>query len=138
MAGVKVFDAFPYDRRFTREEIAEITGRAERIAAAMRDGVAPNGYILNVPEDMLQLWSVHNALAGMDVHDELALIMSRPCKEGPFLDSMEWVLKEDAERDGPTPEEEAAKYSAALMKELSPEARRILADQLTSDKKGAV
>lgn len=127
---MKVFEAFPYDRRFTREEIAEITDRSERIKAAMRDGVAPNGYTLNVPEDMLALWAVHNALAGMEVHDELAYIVAIPDPEGPFTDSTKWVLKEDAEKLGPTPEQEAAKYTEALKKELSPEARQILADQL--------
>lgn len=127
---MQVFEAFPYDKRFTREEIAEITARAERITAAMRDGVAPNGYILQVPEDMLQLWAVHNALAGMEVHDELAYIVSIPSKDGPYTDSMQWVLKEDAEKHAPTPEEEAAKYLAGLKKELSAEAQQILADQL--------
>lgn len=127
---MQVFSEFPYDKRFTREEIEEITTRSERIAEAMRDGVAPNGYILNVPEDMLKLWSVHNALAGMDVHDDLAYIVSRPAKDGPFTDSMEWVLREDAERDAPTPQEEAGKYLAGLKAELSPAARQILADQL--------
>lgn len=124
-----VFD-FPYDKRFTREEIAEITARSERIKEAMRDGVAPNGYILNVPEDMLALWAVHNALAGLDVHDDLAHIVAIPDPEGPFTDSKKWVLKEDAEKLGPTPEEEAAKYTAALKKELSPAAQKILAEQL--------
>jgi hypothetical protein len=128
---MQIFEAFPYDKRFTREEIAEITERSERIAEAMRDGVAPNGYVLNVPEDMLKLWSVHNALAGMDVHEDLAYIVSRPSKDGPFTDSMEWVLKEDAEKAGPTPEEEAAKYAAALKAELSPAAQKILAKELS-------
>lgn len=127
---MKVFEEFPYDKKFTRAEIAEITARAERITAAMRDGVAPNGYILNVPEDMLQLWGVHNALAGMDVNPDLAYIVAVPSKQPTFVDQMDWVLKEDAEKAVPTPEEEAAKYSAALIKELSPEARQILADQL--------
>ncbi len=127
---MEVFADFPYDKRFTRDEIAEITARSERICAAMRDGIAPNGYVLNIPEDMLQLWSVHNALAGLEVIDELAYIVAVPSKDGPFTDSMEWVLKEDAAKKGPTPEEEAAKYSAALKKELSPAAQQILAEQL--------
>lgn len=127
---MQVFSEFPYDKRFSREEIAEITARSERIKEAARDGVAPNGAIMQLPEDMLALWSVHLALAGLDVHDELAHIIAIPDPEGPFTDSKKWILKEDAEKLGPTPEEEAAKYTAALKKELSPAAQKILAEQL--------
>lgn len=129
----QVFD-FPYDRRFTKEQIAELTSRGEQIADALRDGVAPNGMLLNVPEHMLQLWAVHAALAGVYVDPERAYIVARklPDQPGRFEDSVEWILKEDAE-DLPEPDQvdaEAQTYVDAIETKLTPEVRAALVKKL--------
>jgi hypothetical protein len=129
----QVFD-FPYDRRFTREQIAEITARGEQIADTLRDGVAPNGMILNVPEHMLRLWAVHAALAGMYVDPDRAYIVARklPDQPGRFEDSVEWILKEDAETLPPpdNADVEAQQYADAIDNKLSPEVRAALIKKL--------
>jgi hypothetical protein len=129
----QVFD-FPYDRRFTREQITEITARAEEIADAFRDGVAPNGMILNVPEHMLQLWAVHAALAGVYVDPERAYIVARklPDQPGRFEGSVEWILKEDAETISAEDavESEAKTYADAIETKLTPEVRAALIKKL--------
>lgn len=129
----QVFD-FPYDKRFTRAQITEITARGEQIADALRDGVAPNGMILNVPEHMLQLWAVHAALAGVFVDPERAYIVARrlPDQPGRFEDSVEWILKEDAETV-PEPDAvdvEAQTYADAIETKLTPEVRAALIEKL--------
>lgn len=130
----QVFPGFPYEKRFTKAEVAEITERAARISDAMRDGVAPNGMFLNIPEHLLQLWAVHGALAGVDVIDDLAYIVARPLPNEPgrFEDSVEWILKEDAEKL-PKPDQvetEAQTYADAIETKLSPEVRAALIKKL--------
>ncbi|AFR48012.1 phage gene 29 protein family protein [Gordonia sp. KTR9] len=134
--GDRVFADFPYDRRFTKEEIAEITARAEKIADAMRDGVAPNGAILYIDESLLQLWSVHAALAGVYVDDDRAYIVSVkiPDQAGQFADSVEWVMREDLPEDHSETQAdaEARQIVNALTERLSPEVKRRVAEQFST------
>lgn len=130
----QVFPQFPYEKRFTQAEVTEITDRSELIADTLRDGVAPNGMILNVPEHMLRLWAVHAALAGVYVDPERAYIVAKklPDEPGRFVDSVEWILKEDAE-DIPGPdvvESEAQQYADAIETKLTPEVRAALIKKL--------
>ncbi|URP21175.1 hypothetical protein SEA_FRANCOIS_23 [Gordonia phage Francois] len=132
----KVFANFPYDRKFTREEIAELTDRAGAIADALRDGVAPNGAVLYLEESMLQLWSVHAALAGVYVDPDRAFIVSVPLPDqsGQFEDSVQWVLREEAPAapDAEEVDAEAQQIVAALNDRLSPQVRRRVAEQFAA------
>jgi hypothetical protein len=125
-AGSSVFPNFPYERRFTKEEIhGDILPRAKRLGDAMRDGVAPSGHILSIPGDMMEMWMIHAALAGCEVHDELAYIRARrlPDATGRFVDSVEWVVKKDdtPEALAEDAEREADRYIKAIDEALRPE-----------------
>lgn len=133
----KVFANFPYDKKFTREEITEITRRAEELAEAMRDGVAPNGAILGMPEDMLKLWCVHGALAGVIVEPDQAWIVARrrPDASGQYADAVEWVLKSELDetevvRTAADAEAEAREYADAMRAKLTPAVRAEIVRQL--------
>lgn len=131
-----VFPDFPYDRRFTRAEIAELTDRAEKIADALRDGVAPNGATLYLDESMLQLWAVHAALAGVYVDPDRAYIVAVPLEpqSGQFADAVEWVLKEDLP-EGYTEEKaeaEARQIVSSLTDKLAPEVRERVAREFAA------
>src|SRR4051812_42986581 len=91
-----VFPQFPYERKFSREEIhGDILPRSKRLGDAMRDGVAPSGHTLYIPGDIFEMWMVHAALAGCEVHDDLAYIRARrlPDQSGRLEDAVQWVLK---------------------------------------------
>jgi hypothetical protein len=128
----KVFPKFPYDKKFTREEIAEILERAKRIGRAMRDGQGPNGAILGMPADLFELWMIHGALAGVDVIEEKAYIRPRVITGGMYGDAVEWVLKKEdtpeaLERDL---QREAAAH-AAHIEAMPPKLRAAVLDMFT-------
>lgn len=133
-----VFPNFPYDRRFNKHEIAEITERSERLADHMRDPMAPTGMPMGIPEDYLRLLSVHCALAGLDTHtDERQYIVAKklPDETGRYADSVEWVLKTDAtpEVEQSLIEAEAQKYADAMETQLTPEVRAAIIERLTRE-----
>lgn len=126
--GGMVFPNFPYERKFTRAEIhGDILPRAQRIGDAMRDGVGPNGATLYIPGDMFEMWMIHGALAGLEVHDDLAYIRARrlPDKSGRLVDAVEWVVKRDdtPQARAADAEREAERYVSAINEELRPEVR---------------
>lgn len=91
----QVFPNFPYDRKFSRAEIAEILQRSETIGRAMRYGQAPNGAILAIMPDLFELWMIHAALAGVTVDENLAYIRPRIVHDAMVGDAIEWVLKKE-------------------------------------------
>jgi hypothetical protein len=129
--AAKVFPDFPYNRKFTHAEIHEdILPRAERLGAAMRDGVGPSGSVLYIPGDMFEQWMVHGALAGVDVDESKAYIRARrlPDQTGRLAGAVEWVLKQDEtpEARAADAEREAAAHLEAMermMGTLRPEVR---------------
>ncbi|MDO3058471.1 MULTISPECIES: phage gene 29 protein family protein [Mycobacteriaceae] len=134
MTDSLVFPEFPYDRKFTRDEIDEIADEARKLADAMRDGQAPNGATLWIDEGMLQLWCVHGVLAGVRVHPDLAYIVAvkQPDQHAVFEDSVEWVLREDAADVEPEQDEaEAERIATALTQRLPDEVRRLVAQKMT-------
>jgi len=84
----QVFPNFPYDRKFTRAEIAEILAKAKRLGDAMRDGLAPSGHTLYIPGDIFEMWMVHGALAGCDVDQDAAFIRARKLPDASGASSM--------------------------------------------------
>ena len=124
----EVFPQFPYERRFTKEQIAEITDVAEEIADALRDGVAPNGAQMFMDEAYLQLMCVHGALAGVRVHPDLAYIVAVPVPDEhlQMQGTVEWKLREDlpADYDERKVEAEAQAVAKALAERLPDDVRR--------------
>lgn len=134
MTEALVFPEFPYDRKFTRAEIDEITDEARKLADALRDGQAPNGATLWIDESMLQLWCVHGVLAGVRAHPDLAYIVAikQPDQHAVFEDSVQWVLREDAPEIDPEQDEaEAERIATALTQRLPDEVRRLVAQKMT-------
>lgn len=124
--GPSVFPQFPYERKFTREEINEdILPRAKRLGDLMRDGMGPNGATLYIPGDLFELWMIHGVLAGAD--GGKAYIRSRrlPEESGRFADSVEWVvIKDDTpEQRQADADAEAQMYVDAIEQNLRPEVR---------------
>lgn len=131
----KVFPNFPYERKFTREEIHnDILPRAQRLGDAMRDGLAPSGHVLFIPGDMFEMWMIHAALAGCDVHEDKAYIRARrlPDQSGRFADAVEWVAKkDDTEEARQEDADREADAAIALMNEqLRPEVREAIRRKL--------
>lgn len=126
----KVFPDFPYNRKFSHAEIEDILQRAERLGAAMRDGMAPSGAVLYIPGDMFEMWMIHAALAGCDVDENKAYIRARrlPDQTGRLSGAVEWVVKKDdtPEARAADAEQEAAAHMAAMERmvgTLRPEVR---------------
>lgn len=126
--GAQVFPQFPYERKFTREEIhGDILPRAKALGDAMRDGMGPNGATLYIPGDVFELWMIHGALAGVVVDESKAYIRRRrlPDQSGRFADAVEWVVKKDdtAEARAADAEAEAQQLFDAMENNLRPEVR---------------
>lgn len=135
----KIFPNFPYDRKFTRDQIQEIITRAGVIGDAMRDGVGPNGATLFIPGDIFEMWMIHAALAGVTVDEKLAHIRPRklPDANGRFADAVEWVLKkEDSdEARAADADREARAHIDAMqrsMNDLRPEVREAVRRRLSA------
>lgn len=129
----KVFPKFPYDRKFTKAEVDVILARQDRLCAAFRDAVGPNGWGLGLPEDHLQLLMFHGALVGADVDDEKAFIRARrlPDQSGRLVDAVEWVVKkEDTPRARSRDARREARARAKEIDELDPDVRDALIDMV--------
>lgn len=129
----KAFPKFPYDRKFTKAEIEQILARQDRLCAAFRDAVGPNGWGLGLPEDHMQLLMFHGALAGVDVDDEHAYIRPRrlPDESGRLVDAVEWVLKkDDTPRERNRDARREARARAKEIDDLDPEVREALIDMV--------
>ena len=121
---------FPYQGKWTKEQLSEVYERWERIKEALIDPVGPTGLPLGIPFDQVAILSFHLALAGGDVHEDVALIASRirPAEHGMYADAREWMPKDELE---PVPEDAEAK-AAELAKsvesqQITPEVRQALA-----------
>lgn len=124
--GASVFPQFPYERKFTRQEINEdILPRAKRMGDLMRDGMGPNGATLFIPGDVFELWMIHGVLAGADGGKPYIRSRKLPDQNGRFADAVEWVvIKDDTpEQRRADAEAEAQMYVDALEKNLRPEVR---------------
>ncbi|WP_431231536.1 phage gene 29 protein family protein [Mycolicibacterium psychrotolerans] len=120
-----VFPQFPYERKFTRDEIHnDILPRAKAFGDLMRDGMGPNGSVLYLPADLFELWMIHGVLAGAD--GGKAYIRSRPAKNAMLEGGVEWVLlsEDTPEMQAEDVEAEADLYLQALQdRSLRPEVR---------------
>lgn len=126
----QIFPNFPYDRKFTRDEIEDILQRAGRLGDAMRDGLGPNGAVLFIPGDLFEMWMIHGALAGVEVNEDAAYIRARklPDTNGRLAGSVDWVLKKDdtSETRAADAEREANAHIEAMersLQDLRPEVR---------------
>ncbi|AYB69365.1 hypothetical protein SEA_GRAVAILLIA_23 [Mycobacterium phage Gravaillia] len=121
-----VFPNFPYERKFTREEIqGDILPRAKRMGDLMRDGMGPNGATLFIPGDVFEMWMIHGVLAGADGGKPYIRARKLPDESGRFVDAVEWVvIKDDTpEQRRADAEAEAQMYVDALEQNLRPEVR---------------
>lgn len=121
-----VFPNFPYERKFTREEIHnDILPRAKAFGDLMRDGMGPNGAVLFIPGDVFELWMIHGVLAGADGGKAYIRARRLPEQSGRFSDAVEWVLiKEDSpEQRAADADAEAKRYVDAINANLRPEVR---------------
>lgn len=128
-------ETFPYRRKWTQEQLDEILDRKDRLVTAMTDAVGPTGQVLYIPIDLLHILALHMSLAGCEVQDRLAYIVSRPIKQDKpeelvFEGSLEWLLKQEYEPGPPEIDETAAQAKAAaekIRRQLSPEVTAALA-----------
>lgn len=128
-------ETFPYRRKWTQEQLNEILDRKDRLVAAMTDAVGPTGQVLYLPIDLLHILALHMSLAGCEVEDRLAYIVSRPVKQDKpeelvFQDAREWVLRQEYEPGPPDIDETASQAKAAaekIRRQLSPEVTAALA-----------
>lgn len=126
-AGASVFPQFPYERKFTRDEINnDILPRAKAMGDLMRDGMGPNGSVLYIPGDVFELWMIHGVLAGADGGKKY--IRPRRSHDAIFEDAVEWVvLKDDtAEQRQADADAEAQMYVDAIEANLRPEVREAI------------
>lgn len=119
----QVFAQFPYERKFTADEVADILERAKAFGNLMRDGRGPNGAYLFIPGDVFELWMIHGVLAGADGGTKYIRPRRLPDANGRLADAVEWVLiKEDTDaKRREDAEREAAAYVAAIDEQLRPE-----------------
>lgn len=128
-------ESFPYRRKWTQAQFDEICDRKDRLVDAMTDAVGPTGQVLYLPDDLIHILALHMSLAGCDVQDRLAYIVSRPITpEKPdelvFQDAREWVLRQEYEPGPADPNDTAAQAKAAaekIRRQLSPEVTAALA-----------
>lgn len=121
-----VFPQFPYERKFTKEEIHnDILPRAKAFGDLMRDGMGPNGAVLFIPGDVFELWMIHGVLAGADGGKKYIRPRRLPEQSGRFVDAVEWVLiKDDTDETRKADAEAEAKmYVDAIDANLRPEVR---------------
>lgn len=122
----QVFPNFPYERKFTKEEIhTDILPRAKAFGDLMRDGMGPNGAVLFIPGDVFELWMIHGVLAGADGGKKYIRARKLPEQSGRFADAVEWVLIKDdtPEKIREDAEREAQMYVDAIDNNLRPEVR---------------
>lgn len=136
-----VLPNYPYQGRFTKEQIDAAMDRKDRLVEAMTDAIGPDGTWINIPPDMLHILGFHVAFAGGDVFDDLALIESREV-DNPGNDNehgllweglREWRPKGDFHDDPDKPDDadtrlEAQQMAAQLRRQYGPEVRAALAD----------
>jgi len=132
-----VFPNFPYERKFTREEINDdILPRAKAFGDLMRDGMGPNASVLYIPGDVFEMWMIHGVLAGADGGKKYIRPRRLPEQSGRFVDAVEWVvIKEDTpEARAADAEREAQVYVDAINdpRNLRPEVREAIRRKMRS------
>jgi len=127
----QVFPNFPYAKKFTQAEVADITRRSTVFADLMRDGVALTGAGMFIPEDVFQLWMVHGVMAGADGGQPYIRARKIPDEHGALADRREWVLiKEDTDEQRQADADAEAKAELARMHDrLRPEVRAAIMRQ---------
>lgn len=131
---------FPYKRKWSQGQIAELINRSDRLRDLLTDAVGPAGQSMFLPPDLVALISVHLALAGTDTHcDERQYIVAQVGELAPdqvqFENPIKWVLREDYDDAELAESNAAARAHAAKLREqwrtkLTPELRRELAAEL--------
>lgn len=128
---------FPYRRKWTQEQIDEILDRKDKLAAAMTDAVGPVGQQLYIDASHLHVLALHLALAGADVHDELAYIVAEIINSpGAPADFHHWHLRADYQPPAPDADEIQRKAAAAadqIRRQLSPEVRREVLEMMREE-----
>lgn len=122
----------PYADAFTRAEWDEVLARKDRLMRYFRDAVkVTDGTIIGIDDATLQLLVLHAALAGIDQHDELALIRPKvlPDPEGRLIDAQEWIPKsfDSEQQQREDAKEEARRRKQAMdvqLAQMTPAARR--------------
>jgi len=132
---------FPYKGRFTAEQLAEAMDRKDRIIETLMDPVGPDGTLINVPVDMMHILAFHQALAGVDVHnDHRQLIESRTCVDNSQMFEMyEWRPRGDFGDSPPVsdPTGEAAAVASQMRSQLTPQVRAAVMAILAEEAKAA-
>lgn len=122
---------FPYEKKFTREQIADVLAVQAQILEASRDALTTKGAIMGIDEASLQMLALHQALAGVRVVPDEALIVARlrPSEHAGFMDAREWLPKQDyteqMERDDSQAQADA--LAARIDEEVDPEVAKLLA-----------
>jgi hypothetical protein len=128
---------FPYRRKWTQQQIDEILERKDRLAEAMTDAVGPAGQQMYVDLSSIHMLALHAALAGADVHDELAYIRAEVINSpGAPENFHHWRLRSEYEPAPPDPDETRRKAAAAaeqIRRQLSPEVRREVAAMMREE-----
>lgn len=129
---------FPYQRKWTKDELDDVYSRFDKLRQALTDAVGPSGQRLYTPPDMIAIQALHLALAGGDVSDEKAFIWARERDDdgAMFQGELEWLVKKDTPPP-PTQESqsEAAQIKAQIDRGLSPAQRAELARLFIADYK---
>lgn len=137
-------NTFPYRRKWTQDEIDELTARIEKLREAMVDMVGPSGVLMWIDAGTIAHIATHLALAGADLYpieDDRVYIWPDVQKDtsGIFDSMIEWRVKKDHTPPEPEPVDpekvrlaaEAAR--AEIMSKLSPDVRAVLIPQLAKE-----
>lgn len=133
-APPEVFPEFPYQKKMTRAQVADITARSEALGKLMRDPLMVTGAHAFMPEDIFQLWMVHGVMAGADGGTPYIRGRTIPDEHGALADRTEWVLlsADSEEQRAADADAEAAAHIAALENSdrLRPEVRAAIRRRL--------
>lgn len=112
---------FPYRLKWTKEMVAEVLGRFDRIKDTMTDVVGPSGQRMYIDPSIVAILALHQALAGVNVDDEAALIESRlrADRYNMFEHVREWRIKGAFDDDDePIDQAEVQARAERLRKEM--------------------
>lgn len=120
--------SFPYRAKWSKEQVAPLEGRIQRIRAALTDPVGLSGHQMYIDDGSIANIASHLALAGCDVHDGDALIeyRLRPDEDVMVRDAREWRPKGEFGDEPPPPsleevEAQAAEWREQMKRQIPPE-----------------
>lgn len=119
---------FPYRAKWSKAQIEALEGRINRIRSALTDPVGLSGHQMYIDDGSIANIACHLALAGCDVHDDVALIeyRLRPDEDVMVRDAREWRPKGEFGDEPPPPsldevERQAAELREQMKKQIPPE-----------------